>query len=63
MFLRHRKKHHEHAVPLCRNYFDGSCIYSNGDCWFKHSDSSDENIDRENENSDHENIDKEVIQS
>ena len=62
MFLKHRKMQHEHAVPHCRNYSDGSCRYSKGDCWFQHSKNSDENKDNENENSEYENIDKEVIQ-
>ena len=59
--LDHNKSQHEHAVPLCRNYSNCSCIYSNEDCWFKHTKNSDENETNENKNTEYENIDKEVI--
>ena len=60
-FLNHRKTYHAHTVQTCRNYSNGSCMYTNDKCWFKHAENIQENkkIEYENEN---ENIDKEIIQ-
>ena len=58
-FLNHRKTYHAHAVPTCRNYSNGSCMYTNDNCWFKHAEDSHDNKKSEFEN---ENIDKEIIQ-
>ena len=49
-FLNHRKTYHEHVVPTCRNYSNGSCPYTNENCWFKHVESIHENENSENEN-------------
>ena len=37
--MNHRKKHHQQSVPTCRNYVNGSCLYTNENCWFKHDSS------------------------
>ena len=31
-FMNHRKKHHQQSVPTCRNYVNGSCLYTNENC-------------------------------
>ena len=54
-FINHRKKHHQQSVPTCRNYVNGSCLYTNENCWFKY-DSSEGNEENENSNNKSEDI-------